>query len=260
MKALAPMIRLAKPPAPDSDGGLTNQTIIPVTNAAIAKADPARFRGIRARVWPLENAFERDSLVRTAAGHQPAGRDVAHDLPVAGHRGAASTVGGDLRSLRVLRQPLDFDGSHGGLPRPGTAVRHRLHGARPHDADADRAPVASSRDGAGSDRLLRLELQGLERSFLSREGLSDEPLARVLRTRVPHGRDQLDLLPACQPRRGRTLDHAGARGVRLRAEDQPLHHAHEAADRHGGGGRALLRADRTAGRVAEDGAGSVAAP
>src|SRR3954466_681123 len=46
------MIRLARPPAPDSDGGLTNQTTIPVMNAEIAKADPARFRGITPRVWP----------------------------------------------------------------------------------------------------------------------------------------------------------------------------------------------------------------
>jgi hypothetical protein len=40
------MIRLASPPAPESDGGLTNQTMIPVTNAEIAMALPARFRGI----------------------------------------------------------------------------------------------------------------------------------------------------------------------------------------------------------------------
>src|SRR3954451_8508195 len=52
MNALAPMIRLARPPAPDSDGGFTNHTTIPVTNAAIAEADPARFRGMRPRVWP----------------------------------------------------------------------------------------------------------------------------------------------------------------------------------------------------------------
>src|SRR3954468_13979004 len=52
MNALAPMIRLARPPAPDSDGGLMNQTRIPVTNAAIAKAELALFRGIKPRVWP----------------------------------------------------------------------------------------------------------------------------------------------------------------------------------------------------------------
>src|SRR4051795_9425917 len=52
MNALAPMIRLSSPPAPESDGGLTNQTMIPVTKAEIAKADPARFRGMKPRVWP----------------------------------------------------------------------------------------------------------------------------------------------------------------------------------------------------------------
>src|SRR4051812_4820912 len=52
MNALAPMIRLARPPAPESDGGLTNQTMIPVMKAEIAKADPARFRGMKPRVWP----------------------------------------------------------------------------------------------------------------------------------------------------------------------------------------------------------------
>jgi hypothetical protein len=40
------MIRLSSPPAPESEGGFTNQTITQVTNAEIAKALPARFRGI----------------------------------------------------------------------------------------------------------------------------------------------------------------------------------------------------------------------
>src|SRR3954447_18627982 len=52
MNALAPMIRLARPPAPETDGGLTNQTMIPVTKAEIGNADPARFRGMKPRVWP----------------------------------------------------------------------------------------------------------------------------------------------------------------------------------------------------------------
>src|SRR3954454_7546683 len=114
MNALAPMIRLARPPAPDSDGGLMNQTRIPVTNAAIAKAELALFRGTKPRVWALVHAFERDSLVRTASRHQLAGRDVADDLPVAGDRRAASRDRGDLRRIWMVRQPLDRDGAHGG--------------------------------------------------------------------------------------------------------------------------------------------------
>src|SRR3954447_17605153 len=46
------MTRLARPPAPESDGGFTNQTMIPVTNAEIAIALPARFRAMYPRVWP----------------------------------------------------------------------------------------------------------------------------------------------------------------------------------------------------------------
>src|SRR5437762_14277208 len=44
------MIRLSSPPAPDSDGGLMNQIRIPVANAAIAKALPARLRAMVPRV------------------------------------------------------------------------------------------------------------------------------------------------------------------------------------------------------------------
>src|SRR4051794_19996345 len=46
------MTRLARPPAPESDGGFTNQTMIPVTNAEIAIALPARFLAMYPRGWP----------------------------------------------------------------------------------------------------------------------------------------------------------------------------------------------------------------
>src|SRR3954452_15009106 len=118
MNAEAPMTRLARPPAPESEGGLANQTMIPVTNAAIAKAPPGRFRAMRQGYVPCD-AFERDSLVCATSGGHAARRDEPHDLPVTRDRRAAPPDRCRVRRDRLVRQPLDRDRADGGLPRPG---------------------------------------------------------------------------------------------------------------------------------------------
>src|SRR4051794_13560905 len=105
---------------------------------------------------PLVHAFERDSLVCPTSRDQPAGRDEPDDLPLAGDRRPAAPTRSDHRSLWLVREELELDRPYGGLPRAGAGpARGGVHGSGPRDADE----VAVA---ARPDRLLRVELQGLE--------------------------------------------------------------------------------------------------
>src|SRR3954447_1973886 len=107
-------------------------------------------------------------------------------------------------------------------------------------------------------RLLGLELRRLARPRVP-EGLPDIALAGALRDAVRHRRGELDLLPAGPPRRRGEVGRAGARGLHLRRQGQPLPDPHEAADRDGAGGGTFLRAHRAARPEPAHGPGAMAA-
>src|SRR6185503_19524625 len=105
-----------------------------------------------------------------------------------------------------------------------------------------------------------MELRALAQRRLLPAALPATALARLLRTQLRHGRGERDLLPAAEARGGRELGRDEPVGLSLCRQDEPLHHASQAAARPRRRRPTLLRPDRAACPVAEARTGTLAAP
>ena len=127
------------------------------------------------------------------------------------------------------------------------AVRNRL----PRFALSSTTSAHASRGrpprGRDPDRVLRLELRLVARPRLPARP-TDRALARALRDAFRHGRGEHDLLPPADAEGRPGLGRPLSAELPLRDQGQPVHHAHEAADRSRPGARPLPRAARAAAR------------
>src|SRR6267143_2991069 len=101
----------------------------------------------------------------------------------------------------------------------------------------------------GTGRNERLRLQGVAGELLS-EGHQGEGHAALLRDAAPERGDQQHLLSHAERNRAPGMGRAGSRGVHVRAEGAPAHHAQKEAEGGRVAGVALLREGEGAGSAA----------